>query len=167
METVGSPCSTLCSVARVTKALWDMIAVGMRRRSRIDEPTEYYGLLRALESVDRADQKYVPSASEGVAAEPLAPFAIPEELLNAAIGSPLAVHVAFAHTRKSIRPVSEASGSVSLAVSVGVAVVRTAPFEGLTRFGTLGAVSVTLVNERVDAFRKRRHQDACKPACRQ
>jgi GTP-binding protein len=27
----------------------------MRRRSRIDEPTEYYGLVRALESVDRAD----------------------------------------------------------------------------------------------------------------
>ena len=28
---------------------------GMRRRSRIDEATEYYGLVRALESVDRAD----------------------------------------------------------------------------------------------------------------
>jgi GTP-binding protein len=28
---------------------------GMRRRSRIDEPTEYYGLVRALESIDRAD----------------------------------------------------------------------------------------------------------------
>ena len=28
---------------------------GMRRRSRIDESTEYYGLLRALEAVDRAD----------------------------------------------------------------------------------------------------------------
>ena len=28
---------------------------GMRRRSRIDEPTEYYGILRALEAVDRAD----------------------------------------------------------------------------------------------------------------
>jgi GTPase len=28
---------------------------GMRRRSRIDEPTEYYSLVRALESVDRAD----------------------------------------------------------------------------------------------------------------
>jgi len=28
---------------------------GMRRRSRIDEPTEYYGLVRALEAVDRAD----------------------------------------------------------------------------------------------------------------
>jgi GTP-binding protein len=27
----------------------------MRRRSRIDEATEYYGLLRALEAVDRAD----------------------------------------------------------------------------------------------------------------
>jgi GTP-binding protein len=28
---------------------------GMRRRSRIDEATEYYGLLRALEAVDRSD----------------------------------------------------------------------------------------------------------------
>ncbi len=28
---------------------------GMRRRSRIDEPTEYYGTLRALDAVDRAD----------------------------------------------------------------------------------------------------------------
>ena len=28
---------------------------GMRRRSRIDEPTEYYSIVRALESVDRAD----------------------------------------------------------------------------------------------------------------
>ena len=28
---------------------------GMRRRSRIDEPTEYYSLVRTLESVDRAD----------------------------------------------------------------------------------------------------------------
>jgi GTPase len=28
---------------------------GMRRRSRIDEPTEYYSLVRSLESVDRAD----------------------------------------------------------------------------------------------------------------
>lgn len=28
---------------------------GMRRRSRIDEATEYYGLVRALEAVDRAD----------------------------------------------------------------------------------------------------------------
>jgi GTP-binding protein len=28
---------------------------GMRRRTRIDEPTEYFSLVRALESVDRAD----------------------------------------------------------------------------------------------------------------
>src|SRR5260370_23429297 len=28
---------------------------GMRRRSRIDEPSEYYGLVRALEAVNRAD----------------------------------------------------------------------------------------------------------------
>ena len=28
---------------------------GLRRRSRIDEPTEYYGLVRALEAIDRAD----------------------------------------------------------------------------------------------------------------
>jgi len=28
---------------------------GMRRRSRVDEPTEYFGFVRALEAVDRAD----------------------------------------------------------------------------------------------------------------
>ncbi|MCQ3949786.1 MAG: hypothetical protein DPW14_08195, partial [Planctomycetes bacterium] len=28
---------------------------GMRRKSRIDEPTEYYSLVRALQAVDRAD----------------------------------------------------------------------------------------------------------------
>jgi GTP-binding protein len=40
---------------------------GMRRRSRIDEPTEYYGLLRALESVDRADAAlFVIDATAGV-----------------------------------------------------------------------------------------------------
>jgi GTP-binding protein len=40
---------------------------GMRRRSRIDEPTEYYGLIRALEAVDRADAAlFVIDASAGV-----------------------------------------------------------------------------------------------------
>jgi GTPase len=40
---------------------------GMRRRSRIDEPTEYYGLVRALESVDVADAALlVIDASAGV-----------------------------------------------------------------------------------------------------
>jgi GTP-binding protein len=40
---------------------------GMRRRSRVDEPTEYYGLVRALESVDRADAALlVIDASQGV-----------------------------------------------------------------------------------------------------
>ncbi len=40
---------------------------GMRRRSRIDEATEYYGLLRALEAVDRADAALlVIDASDGV-----------------------------------------------------------------------------------------------------
>jgi GTP-binding protein len=40
---------------------------GMRRRSRIDENTEYYGLLRALEAVDRADAALlVIDASAGV-----------------------------------------------------------------------------------------------------
>jgi GTPase len=40
---------------------------GMRRTSRIDEPTEYYGLLRALEAVDRADAALlVIDASAGV-----------------------------------------------------------------------------------------------------
>jgi GTPase len=40
---------------------------GMRRRSRVDEPTEYYSLLRALDTVDRADAALlVVDASEGV-----------------------------------------------------------------------------------------------------
>ncbi len=40
---------------------------GMRRRTRIDESTEYYGLLRALEAVDRADAAlFVIDASAGV-----------------------------------------------------------------------------------------------------
>jgi GTPase len=40
---------------------------GMRRRSRVDEPTEYYGLVRALQAVDEADAALlVVDASEGV-----------------------------------------------------------------------------------------------------
>ena len=40
---------------------------GMRRRSRVDEPTEYYSLVRALEAVDRADAAlFVIDATEGV-----------------------------------------------------------------------------------------------------
>jgi GTP-binding protein len=40
---------------------------GMRRRSRIDEPTEYFSLVRALESVDRADAALlVIDATDGV-----------------------------------------------------------------------------------------------------
>jgi GTPase len=40
---------------------------GMRRRSRVDEPTEYYSLVRALDAVDRVDAALVVvDASEGV-----------------------------------------------------------------------------------------------------
>ena len=40
---------------------------GMRRRSRIDEPTEYFSLVRALEAVDRADAALlVIDATDGV-----------------------------------------------------------------------------------------------------
>ena len=40
---------------------------GMRRRSRIDEPTEYFCLVRALQAVDRADAALlVIDATEGV-----------------------------------------------------------------------------------------------------
>jgi GTP-binding protein len=40
---------------------------GMRRRSRVEEPTEYYGLVRALQAVDIADAALlVVDASEGV-----------------------------------------------------------------------------------------------------
>ena len=47
---------------------------GMRRRSRIDEPTEYFSLVRALQSVDRADAALlVIDATEGVHAPGPAP----------------------------------------------------------------------------------------------
>ena len=40
---------------------------GMRRRSRIDEPTEYYSLVRALQAIDAADVAFlVIDATEGV-----------------------------------------------------------------------------------------------------
>ena len=40
---------------------------GMRRRSRIDEPTEYFSLVRALQAVDRADAALlVIDAADGV-----------------------------------------------------------------------------------------------------
>jgi GTP-binding protein len=40
---------------------------GLRRKSRIEEPIEYYGLVRALEAIDRADAALlVIDASEGV-----------------------------------------------------------------------------------------------------
>ena len=40
---------------------------GMRRRSRIDEPTEYYSLVRALQAIDAADVGFlVVDATEGV-----------------------------------------------------------------------------------------------------
>ena len=40
---------------------------GMRRRSRVDEPTEFYSVVRALQSVDRADAcLFVLDATEGV-----------------------------------------------------------------------------------------------------
>jgi GTPase len=40
---------------------------GMRRKSRVDEPTEYYSLVRALQAIDRADAALlVIDASDGV-----------------------------------------------------------------------------------------------------
>ena len=40
---------------------------GLRRKSRIDEPTEYYSLVRALEAIDRADAAlFLIDATEGV-----------------------------------------------------------------------------------------------------
>ncbi|HEX2384444.1 MAG TPA: ribosome biogenesis GTPase Der [Acidimicrobiales bacterium] len=43
---------------------------GMRRRSRVDQPTEYYSLVRALQAVDRADVAFlVIDATEGVTAQ--------------------------------------------------------------------------------------------------
>jgi len=43
---------------------------GMRRRSRVDDGTEYYSLVRALQAVDRADVAFlVIDATEGVTAQ--------------------------------------------------------------------------------------------------
>lgn len=54
VETVGGP-------------LRFVDTAGMRRRSRVDEPTEYFGLVRALQAVDRADAALlVVDASDGV-----------------------------------------------------------------------------------------------------
>jgi GTP-binding protein len=40
---------------------------GMRRKSRVEEPSEYYSLVRALQAIDRADAAlFVIDASEGV-----------------------------------------------------------------------------------------------------
>ncbi len=40
---------------------------GMRRRSKVDEPTEYYSVVRALQAVDRSDASlFVIDATEGV-----------------------------------------------------------------------------------------------------
>ncbi len=40
---------------------------GLRRKSQIDEPSEYYSLVRALEAIDRADAAlFIVDASEGV-----------------------------------------------------------------------------------------------------
>ena len=40
---------------------------GLRRKSQIDEPSEYYSLVRALEAIDRADAAlFLVDASEGV-----------------------------------------------------------------------------------------------------
>src|SRR3954452_9082450 len=41
---------------------------GLRRKSQIDEPSEYYSLVRALEAIDRADAAlFVIDATEGIA----------------------------------------------------------------------------------------------------
>jgi hypothetical protein len=59
-------------------------------------------------------------AAPGTAAEPFEPFAIPEVEENV---ERTVVHAASAQTRKLIVPVFAASGSLNVAVSVGVVVV--------------------------------------------
>jgi GTP-binding protein len=76
---VGEDRSVVHDVAGTTRDAIDTIVetdegplrfvdtAGLRRRSRIDEPVEYYGLVRALEAIDRADAALlVIDASEGV-----------------------------------------------------------------------------------------------------
>ena len=85
-----------------------------------------------------------------MAAAPFAPLMMPDGLSNVTIGSPPAVHVTFAQIRKVIVPVSGASGSVNVAVSVGVAVVLYEPFAGPTREGTSGVESVIGMNDQIE-----------------
>ena len=75
---------------------------------------------------------------------------MPDALSNVRIGSPPAVQVAFPQIRNVIVPVSDGSGSVNVAVSVGVAVVLYEPPAGLTSEGTSGAESVIGVNDQIE-----------------
>ena len=76
---VGEDRSVVHDVAGTTRDAIDTIVetedgplrfvdtAGLRRKSRIEEPIEYYGLVRALEAIDRADAALlVIDASEGV-----------------------------------------------------------------------------------------------------
>ena len=77
------------------------------------------------------------------------PFAVPDPLLNVAIGSPPAVHVALPQTSKVSIPVSFASGSLNVAARAGVVVLTRSPSLGVTSAGVLGerfaALFVTLM----------------------
>ena len=76
-------------------------------------------------------------AAPGTAAEPFAPFAISaaEEKVERTV-----VQAASAQTRKLTVPVLAASGSLNVAVRVGVVVFGKAAFAGVTSAGTLGRV---------------------------
>jgi GTP-binding protein len=67
-ETPGTTRDAIDTVVDTPEGRFRFVdTAGMRRRTRIDEATEYYGLLRALEAVDRADAALlVIDASAGV-----------------------------------------------------------------------------------------------------
>src|SRR4051794_36394297 len=77
-------------------------------------------------------------AAPGTDAVAFAPFAVTATLLKVAIGSPPAVHVAFAQTWKVTEPVSFASGSSNVAVRPGVAVLMRWPSFGVTSVAASG-----------------------------
>lgn len=55
-EEPGTTRDSVDTVVETSEGVFRFIdTAGMRRRSRVDEPTEYYSLVRSLQSVDRAD----------------------------------------------------------------------------------------------------------------
>jgi GTP-binding protein len=64
----GTTRDSIDTVVETPDGPWRFVdTAGMRRRSRVDEPSEYYSVVRALQAVDRADAcLFILDASAGV-----------------------------------------------------------------------------------------------------